>query len=387
MSTSSDRFYRPHAWVTWLFFGVGLLGIGIFAGGAFQDPQRAWGNLLLASYYFVGLGLGGALLVSLFYVTGARWSDVLQRVPEAMTALLPAGAVGLVFVLLLRPTLFPWFNQAMAAGSDLSPFQKVWFDRPFFLGRTLVYVLLWLAFVFALVRRSRREENSDVESPSSKSVALAALFLVMFAVTCWLASTDWIMSLEPRWSSTIFGLYNFAGIFVTVFAAVSVAVVCLHWRGAFAGLLTSSHFHDLGTLLFSFSSFWMYIWFCQYMLIWYVNNPEETTYFRLRQQPGWQQLMLVNLALNWGVPFLVLLFRRAKESPGVLLLVATSLLIGRWVDLYLMILPPLQSQAPFSGAWEAGLVLAALGVAVILFRRALTWAPLVPKLLTEARED
>jgi hypothetical protein len=375
--TTSDAAYRLPRIAEWLSLGLVLLGCFAFVAGAVLAPPRAWASLLLVSCYLLGLGLGGAVLVALFYVTGAGWGVALRRVPEAMIALLPAAALGLGLVLLAYPQLYPWSDPAQG-GVSLSPFQRIWLTRPFFLLRSLVYLALWITLAFAIVRVSRRQDQTGAAALTTRNVSLSALFLVVFAVTCWLASTDWIMSLEPRWSSTIFGVYNFAGIFLSALAAVSVVAVALYWQGPFRRVLTPQHWHDLGTLLFSFSSFWMYIWFCQYLLIWYVNNPEEAVYYWRRQQPGWQVLFLLNVALNWGVPFVVLLFRPAKENPGMLLAVAASVLLGRWLDLYLMILRPVGGATPLPDAWGVGVFLGALALAVVLIGRALGRARLLP---------
>jgi hypothetical protein len=186
------------------------------------------------------------------------------------------------------------------------------------------------------------------------------------------------MSLEPKWSSTIFGVYQFAGIFLSSLAAVTVVTVALCWRDPLRGVVTTGQFHDLGTLLFSFSSFWMYIWFSQYLLIWYVNNPEETAYFRVRQTSEGPALLLLNLALNWGFPFTVLLFRFTKQQPLVLGLVALAVLVGRWLDLYLMILPPVTGSAGPLSAWDGAAMIAPVAVTALLIARSLARAPLVP---------
>src|SRR5262249_39747770 len=147
-------------------------------------------------------------------------------------------------------------------------------------------------------------------------------------------------SLEPDWSSTMFGVYQFAGLFLSGLAALTLLLLWLGRSEPMRRVVTSDHLHDLGKLLFAFSTFWMYVWFSQYMLIWYVNNPEEAVYFLRREQGAWQPLLIANVVLNWAVPFLVLLPRSAKRSPTVLARVCVVLLVGRWLDLYLMIGPP-----------------------------------------------
>jgi hypothetical protein len=327
-----------------------------FLLGVVWDPQRIWANLLVVSYYLFGLGLGGALFLALLSLTGARWSTLIQPILIRLTALVPAGAAGIALVVFARPSLYPW-TETDPSGST---FQAFWLSRPLFLFRTLLYLFgLWV-MTSMLVHTMRREEIDN------KKGKVSAAFLVVYALICWLASTDWIMSLEPKWSSTAFGVYNFSGMFLGTLAAVVVLVTFFARLGILGGNLTKEQWRDLGTLLFAFSSFWMYIWFSQYMLIWYVNNPEEAEYFVLRQQGPWQGLFLTNLVLNWGVPFVVLLFRRAKENWVVMLLVAVTVLVGRFLDLYLMVLPPVARDQTVFGFWDACLIPGAVALAVLI---------------------
>ncbi len=373
-----DSRYRLPAAALWACGCLALAGVGCFLVGLWQAPDRAWANLLVDSYYLLGLGVGGAVLVALFHVTGASWSDALRRVPEAMTGLLPVAAVGLGLVLLARPSLYPWARAAGAGAESLSPFQHVWLSRPFFLSRSVLYVGLWMFLAWALVRSSRRADAQGGEAHAVRAGRPAALFLVVFGVTCWLAATDWIMSLEPNWSSTIFGVYQFAGMFVASLAAFGVAAIALDRQGPLRAYLGKDRLHDIGTLLFGFSSFWMYIWFCQYLLIWYVNDPEETAYLRLRQEGGWPTLLVLSLALNWGLPFVVLLFRRAKRSSLVMFAVCGVVLVGHWLDLYVAVLPPVVGPAAQPAPWEIGLGVSMAGAAVLAGARVLAQAPVVP---------
>lgn len=375
--TAVDYSYRLPTKAVLLFQGLAILGGITFAAGLFLEPQRTWINILLVSYYLVGLGLGGLLLVALLYVTGARWSLPVRRVPEAMTAVLPWAAIGIAAVLLGRPSLYPWAVSSSPHISE-SSLHHFWLNRPFFLIRSLTYVALWLAFAVAIVRNSRRQDMDGDPTPTRKNIRLSAAFLVVFGITCWLASYDWIMSLEPQWASDVFGVYNFAGLFVSGLAAVILLVLWLRRHSPLRAVVNDDHLHDLGTLLFSFSSFWMYIWLCQYLLIWYVNNPEETAYYRQRSQGIWPALFIFDLALNWGIPFVVLLFRSAKRNSLVLGAMAMVVLAGRWVDLYLMILPSQHGTEPAFGAIEAGLLLGVFGLFALVVFRSLSKASLIP---------
>jgi hypothetical protein len=369
--------FRPPRSVLYLCGGLAVLGGVALAAGLSQAPERAWYNLLLVCYYLLYLGLGGLVFVALQYVSGAGWSVGLRRVPEAMAAVLPIAALGLAVVFLARPSLYPWAGSGEHAEAS-TPLRHAWFKEPFFLARAAVYVVSWLVLGLALVRNSRRQDTDGNPAHTRTNVRLSAAFLVVFGVTFWLASSDWLMSLEPDWSSTIFAVYQFAGLFLSGLAGIVVLAACLRWLGPFRHVFTGEHVHDLGKLLFGFSTFWMYLWFCQYLLIWYVDSPEETAWFTRRLAGGWGPLLILNLVLNWGIPFLVLLPRATKQRAGVLAAVAVVILAGRWLDLYLGILPYSGDATPASAAWEVGLLAGALGLFALVFFAALGTAALIP---------
>jgi len=358
-----------------LFGAMALLGGLSLVAGFLLTPQRTWLNVLLASNFLIGLGLGGLLLVALHYVTGARWSLPLLRLPEAMTAVLPVASVGLIAVLLCCPWLY-----AAPASADVSesPLHRLWLNRAFFLARSLVYIAIWIAFAEAIVGNSRRQDKDRDRGRTEKNLRLSALFLVVFGITCWLSSTDWLMALERNWASTIFGVYNFSGLFLSALAFEVILVIWLKRQRSMQGVVNANHLHDLGTLLFGMSCFWMYTWYCQYMLIWFVNNPEETTYLRVRWRGAWPVWMFLDLALNWAIPFVVLLFRSAKRTPWLLGTVALLVLAGRWVDLSFMILPTQEDAYQQPGLLEGGLLLGTVGIFLLVVYRGLRKAPLVP---------
>jgi hypothetical protein len=229
--------------------------------------------------------------------------------------------------------------------------------------RSVIYLGAWITFAMLVLRGNGWRADADDPALKSRNVRRSAVFLVVFGITCWLSSYDWLMSLEPEWASTIYGVYNFAGLFVSGLAALIVLVI--GFRATSGDTFSDDQLHDLGTLLFAFSSFWMYTWFCQYMLIWYVNKPEEAPYFILRAHGAWPQVVYLDLALNWGIPFLVLLFRSAKRSPMVLGTVAAIVLIGRFVDLWLMIVPTQSAEVPMPGIFELGPLVGAFGLFVL----------------------
>jgi hypothetical protein len=355
-----------------------LIGGISLVGTAVLSPQRFWANLLLASYLLVGLGLAGTFFVALQYMCNASWSVAFRRVPEALASLLPVGGVGVLAILFLHPSLYPWARPPLIGEEELHGFKAVWLSLPFFWARAVFYMLLWFGLARAILRNSRQQDRNPNPEYTRANIRYSAAYLVVFGLTFWIASMDWIMSLEPHWSTTMFGVYNFAGLFLGGLAAIILLVIFLRRTTSLRDFVNEEHLHDLGKLLFAFSTFWMYIWFSQYMLIWYANISEETTYYILRQHGFWGPIFLLNIFLNWIIPFVVLMPVSSKRNPSTLAKVAIIVLAGRWVDLYLMIFPPLIGQTPSFGLWEIGFIVGVLATAWLTFQRSIDQASLVP---------
>lgn len=360
----------------WRFLIV--MGSILFVGGAILAPGRLAPSLLLYGYLLLGIAIGAVYFLAIHYATKAGWDTVLKRVPEALTLLIP---VGLTMVLLAFITgadkIYPWLHSGHHPGNvPLASFKGWWLDAPFFFLRAALYAAIFLGFGWALRRNSVAQDVDHNPDHTAKCQRLAVIFLVIGSFAVWLASFDWIMSLEPHWYSTIFGVYNFAGHFTGALAVIILFVIGLERRGALPGA-SRHHLHELGKLLFAMSTFWMYMWFSQAMLIWYGNIAEEAAYFNTRLAGGWRPLFIANVLLNWAIPFLVLLSRRAKRSPRVMVHIAMVVLVGRWLDLYLMIYPP-TSGFPALSLLEIGGGLLAIGLIGFLVLRWLSRVPTSP---------
>jgi len=353
-------------------------GFGIFISGLFFNPGRIWPNMLLASYYLLGLGLAGILFVALMYVSNAGWSTVFRRIPEALTSVLPIGALLMLLLIFGVTSLYEWSHDAVVQNDPILVHKSVFLNIPFFAIRIVLYFIVWIPMTFVIIRNSRKQDIDYDLKFTARNVRYSAIFIVAFGLTFWLASMDWIMSLEPHWFSTIFGIYNFAGLFLNGLAAITIIVIMLRRRGAFGNLITEDHIHDLGKLLFAFSTFWMYIWFSQYMLIWYSNLPEEVTYFIHRENSSWLTFSVLNVGFNWIIPFITLIAATAKKKEGLLLKVAIIIMIGHWIDLYWMILPPFMKDAPQFSIWEIGPIAAAVAGFFLMTFRTLAKHRLVP---------
>lgn len=347
-------------------------------------PARVWPGILLASLYLVGMGSAGLFFVALQYASGAAWSVVFRRVPESLVYVLPVATVGLAAVFLLHPGVYPWWNSLSGGAAGAEAFKAFWLSPGFFLARAAVYLIIWMLFAAAIVRNSRRQDGDGDAIHTVRNVRLSVAFFPVFAITVCLATFDWIMSLEPKWYSTIFGVYNFSGLFTGGLAGIIVLVVLLQHMGPrgmgpLHGLVNAEHLHDLGKLLFGFCTFWAYIWFADYMLIWYANIPEETTHYVARLRGLWAPLFVLNVCLNWVVPFLVLLPRGTKRAPRVIVKVALVVLAGRYLDLYLMVMPPFAGASPVFGLWDLAPVVLGGALLALVVLRALASATIVPQ--------
>jgi hypothetical protein len=346
----------------------------ILAAGIFLAPARALGSLLMAGYGLVCVGLAGICFVAMLYACGAAWATAFRRVPEAMSAIVPHGAAILAVVFAFSASLYPWVHEQ----GEMTGFKGLWLNLPFFLVRAVIYVVVWVVLTRAILRTSRGQDQTRDHAANRKNARLSVIFLVIFAITFCLASFDWVMSLEPDWASTIFGIYQFAGMFSSGLAVLILLVLWLRRAGPLRHFVTDEHLHDLGKLLFAFSTFWMYIWFSQYMLIWYANITEETVHYIKRQHQYWMPLFLLNMALNWVVPFLVLLPKRTKRTGSLLAKVAAVILLGRCLDLYLMVQPAIGAVNPQFGLWEAAALTGAVALFVGVFVRSVSSASPVP---------
>ena len=319
----------------WLAICVAVLGVGLAV-----QPERAFAGLLTGGLFGVQLAIGALFWIAMLTVSGAKWWLPVRRhflavgeqlvVPAAVTA--ATAIVGMT-------TLYAWAVPGAAEHSHLLHEKEAWLNPMFFGVRAVLIVAIWLALI-ALLSAALRKWMAG-EAKSTTGVAkISALTIVLGALTISVAFWDWAMSLEPEWFSTMYGVYGFAGALQGGIAAV--AAVSIH-RSRAAGDegVTANVRHDFGRLLFGFSFFWGYIWFCQFMLIWYANLPEEIGHYATRMSASWGALFWLNVIVNFAVPFLFLLPAGRKRQQGWLLQVSLLVVIVRLLDVYLLVEPSL----------------------------------------------
>jgi len=359
----------------WAAAAASAAGVAALAFGLAHDPARVWTNLLIDGFLLVALALDGLAFLAIHYLSGAAWSTGMRRVAEALTAVLPVAAVAMLALFFGRGYLYPWAGVGRAS-ADGAGAGSWFFSVPAVFLRMALLLAAWTACAAALRRASARQDVSAAAIHQRRVVRCAAIFAVVFAWSFPIAAIDWLMSLCADWTSTMFFVHVFAGVLVEGLAAVTLATVLLRERGLLRDVVNEHHLHDLGKLLLAFSTFWAYIWLCQYLLIWYGNLPDEAGYYQTRTRPDWVVWFALNVVVNWAVPFLVLLPRAAKRDGRTLKIVAIVLLLGRWIDLYLLVAPETMRTATW-GAVEVGIAAGYAGVAWQIVARALAQRPLV----------
>lgn len=376
MQSATLQFNLTHSQKRWLRIFM-VLGIISFVAGMIFIPERAWINLLLSGFFLTGLGFCGIMFVSIHYVSNAGWDAAIRRIPEAMFSVLPLGFILMLSLYFGLGHVYEWSNHELMLNDALLKWKLPWLNPLAFMVRMVIYFIFWYLVGMKILGHSRQQDIDGDKTHTVYGKRWSSLWLYIGGIMFISASFDWIMSLEPHWYSTIFGLYNFAGMFTSGLAVMIMILIFLRRQGALNNIIKIDHLFELARYLFSFTIFWIYIWFCQHMLIWYANIPEETVYYIKRHVGTFGALTVLNIGLNWLFPFLILMFRKAKRSEKWLLISAVIVLTGRWVDLYLMIFPA-KFEAPVFGLVEIGMFFGSISAFLWIFFRALGKRNMIP---------
>ncbi len=376
--------------ILFLIFGGQSHGAEAHAGSEgghaeFHWYNRLFANLWINNVYFTGLAIIGVFFVAIQYVSQAGWSVLIKRIPEAFGAWLPyAGVLMLLVFLVGGHSIFHWthselYDESNPAYDPIIAGKRGFLNYPFFLIRMVAYFGLWY-FLFRLIRKeSLAEDVNGGVLHYRKMIKYSAIFVVIFAVTSSTSAWDWVLSIDTHWFSTMFGWYVFASWFVNGLAVVTLIVVILRENG-YLMAINSNHLHDLGKFIFAFSIFWTYIWFGQFLLIYYANIPEETIYFVERLDSSYySSIFFANLFMNFFFPFLVLMTRDSKRHTIFLKVACTVVIVGHWMDFYLMITPGTLGENGGFGLIEVGCALVYIAAFLLVVLTNLSKAPLVAK--------
>ncbi|MEN9722054.1 MAG: hypothetical protein RJB38_40 [Pseudomonadota bacterium] len=344
-------------------FFIALVAVGLVTVSAawLQDPKRLWPAFVLNHFYFMCLAVGGLFFAVIQWVTSAMWSAPIRRLAESFTSFLPWVLVSTIVLFFGLKDLYLWTNTAKVQGDLILSGKAGYLNVPFFMIRLLVAVAIWWVFAKVMIGNSIAQDQSKDPAFTGKNRKWGPLFLILFAVSFTFTAFDLLMSLDPYWFSTMFGVYCFAGLFYSTLALLAIVTVAMKRKGMLDGILNENHLHDLGKFMFAFTVFWAYIGFSQFMLIWYANMPEETGYFLHRLTPGWKAVSAFLMFGKFFVPFFILLPRGNKRSEKVLWNVAWFMLGAQWIDVLWMVQPEFYS-APRVGWVEVGTLLGFAGL-------------------------
>ena len=369
----SFKFEKKVKFILVSFIFVGL--ISLLYGILFSSTEKVWSAVLQNAVFFLTIGLGASFFVAVHIITQSGWHVSIQRIPEAISMTLPIGAIFMLVTLFGLNHIFHWIHEVH---HDPVIMQKeAYLNIPFFIIRLLFYLIIWILLTVVLRRLSVKNDIENNPNILVKSRRYAALFIVFFAITIVTFAWDWLMSIEAHWFSTLFGWYVLAGVIVKSFAVIIIVLALLR-KLNYMQFVTTENIHDLARYLFSFSIFWMYLWFSQYMLIWYANIPEETFYF-IKRIENYPELFYLNLILNFLIPFLVLIVRKFRRILWLVTTMAVVVFIGQWVDHYLMIFPGTMAEVAKINFFDIGLSLGFVGIFLWSTLWALSKAELLPK--------
>ncbi len=357
---------------------VVLVGVLASAAGYLTDPARFFQSYLVAFCYTTFIGLGAFFFVMVQFLTGSAWSVTMRRIMENIMATLPAGLILFVPVAFGLRYTYPWMDAAKVAAEQSLKAKAVYLEPNAFLIRTVIYFVLWSIWVFAIYRQSTKQdtERSIRQMHIASRWSAPGLFLAVAVGT--MAAYDWMMSVEPAWFSTIFGLISLSGGALSFFSIV--VLVCLGFRraGILSNTITKEHYHDLGKWLFCLTAFYTYVAFSQYLLQWYSNQPEETQWYRHRMVGGWLAVSLAMPFLRFLIPFFALLCRPAKRSLSVIAFFAVWSLVVEYIDLYWCIMPTYYPNGPQLHWLDLATMATTVGVCGLVFWTRLKRHKMVP---------
>ncbi len=323
---------------------VGILGLGVCVAGAFFTPAQFFRSYLWAYMFYCGLTLGCLALNMLQYLTGGAWGMVIRRTLESATRTLPLLALLFIPVLAGIPQLYVWSHPDVVAHDELLRHKALYLNVPFFITRVVIYFLLWNLFAWLLNKWSVRQDETGSPAFQRSLRKLSAPGLVVYAFTVSLAAVDWVMSLEPHWWSTIFGVIFIGGQGLSALAFSIAVLVVLAQYEPLKHVVTPTHLHDLGKLMFAFVMLWAYFAFSQFLIIWSGNLAEEIPWYVERMRGGWSYVGLALILFHFALPFALLLSQSLKRQGRTLLRIALLVIFMRFVDLFWLVTPDFQKQ-------------------------------------------
>lgn len=331
---------------------VGVIALAACFGGAFLNPGQFYQSYLVAFLFWVGVSLGCLALLMLHHLVGGGWGFIIRRLLEAGSRTVPLMVVLFIPIVLGMHDLYIWTHPSVVAADRALQDKHIYLNTPFFLIRAAVYFLVWMGFAWLLSRWSLQQDRTGDASLTRRMQLLSGPGLVIYGITVTFASIDWVMSLEPHWFSTIYGMIFMVGQVLSTLAIAILLVVKLSDRSPIGDVMSPRYLRDLGTLLLAFVMLWAYVSFSQYLIIWAGNLTDEIPWYVQRTETGWKWIALVLVVFHFALPFTLLLSRRIKRRVAVLSAIAGLMVIMRLVDLFWFVAPAFAGHA--TGAVAGG---------------------------------
>lgn len=344
-----------------------LAGIALGALAFFTDYVRALHNYLIMFMFVISIGVGSLFLITLEYIAGADWSVPFRRIIEFLASIIPWLFILVIPLILGMHDLFHWTHAEAVEHDKILEGKTPYLNSTFFIIRAFLFIALWVLFYFLITRNSTKQDKLFDQGLTRKNIKLSAIFIPIFAITLTFSAIDWMMSLEPHWFSTIYGVYFFSGTMIAALAAAALLSIILIENGYMPAIINNDHLYSFGALLFVFVNFWAYIAFSQYMLIWYADLPEETFWFVHRWSGGWEYLSIFLVIVHFIVPYALLLSQPAKMDPKRLKFAAVWLLFAHFVDLYWLIIPSVTKNNYYFSWTDFVFPLILAGIVILMF--------------------
>lgn len=359
-------------------FIVGIVGLAITVGGYFLDHEQFFASYLTSFTYFTTFALAALFFVMLQHITSSKWSVVVRRIPEAMASNLWLWGLFFIPVILGLHDLYHWTHADVVAEDKILQAKEAYLNVPFFIGRNVFYFLVWGFLGYKLYKTSVKMDETGDWGLQALLKKISAPGIAFFALSVAFASFDWLMSLDPHWFSTMFGVYFFAMSFQAFLALGITIFLFLRGYGILADTVNNEHIGDMGRLMFGFTVFYAYIAFCQFLLIYYANLPEETMWFYHRMEGNWIYFTYSLLICRFVIPFLVLLNRPAKSNPTVLRFISIWILIMHFVEMYWIVMPTFSPHGAHFHWLDLSAFVGLGGIFFALFFRVLQKGNLIP---------
>lgn len=361
-----------------IFLGLGAIGAVLCGVSYMQGKQAFFASYLTAFCFFLALALGSFFFVLVQHLARSAWSVTIRRISETAAANLPWMLILFIPVILGASELLPWYSPEVRANDHLVHLKQAYLNPTALYIRLAVYFGLWTAFSLFFLRTSRKQDETRDPALTTRMGRVSAGAAIVFALTQTFFAFDWIMSLDPHWFSTMFGVYFFAGSVVLQYCFLILISAYLRGKTGRKDIYRKDHFHDAGKLLFGHNVFWTYIAFGQFFLIWYANIPEETSFFQHRAVGSWKAVSLLLPWCHFAIPFLYLMSWHVKRNILAISAGAIWLMTMCYIDIYWLIQPNFHPAGATFGIGDVGSLLLVGGLFLFLFFRRLNGANLIP---------